>query len=108
MFNEDPEKFSTLFQRVTQLIISDDLSITCQRVLLAFLIHCFQSFENELVRAECLKLVTIGIWINLADDSMRERLFNEYPSLQKLWNSSNKKLSAAGNISERRRVAIFL
>ncbi|KAG1463391.1 hypothetical protein G6F46_003377 [Rhizopus delemar] len=95
VFNEDPEKFSTLFQRVTQLIISDDLSITCQRVLLVFLIHCFQSFENELVRTECLKLVTIGIWNNLADDSIRERLFNEYPSLQKLWNSSNKKLNAA-------------
>ncbi|KAG1443647.1 hypothetical protein G6F56_010595 [Rhizopus delemar] len=95
VFEADPEKFSKLFQRVTQLLIGDDLPVTCQRGLFVFLTNCFQSFENVSVRTEYLKLVTIGIWTNLASDSKRENLFSEYPSLQKLWDSSNKKLNAA-------------
>lgn len=49
-----------------------------------------------MVRTECLKLVTIGIWSHLAHQGKREQFFTEYPNLQKLWNSSNKKMVAAG------------
>lgn len=107
MFEADPEKFSKLFQRVTQLLIGDDLPVTCQRGLFVFLTNCFQSFENVSVRTEYLKLVTIGIWTNLASDSKRENLFSEYPSLQKLWDSSNKKLNAAGNSKRDNKQELF-
>ena len=71
-----------------------DLFLT--RQLLTFMIICFQSFENDLVRTECLKLVTIGIWTHLAYESTREQLFDSYPNLLKLWNSYQKKWKAAG------------
>lgn len=73
-----------------------ELSLFLSRSVLIFMIHCFQSLENELVRTECLKLVTIGIWSHLAHQAKREEFFAEYPNLQKLWNSSNKKMVAAG------------
>ncbi|KAI9248638.1 hypothetical protein BY458DRAFT_445714 [Sporodiniella umbellata] len=96
ILEEDTQKFSTLFQRVTQLLITDDLSVICQRELFTFLTYCFQSPENTIIRAEYLKFVTVGIWANLISDVKRENLFAEYTSLQKLWNSSNKKLNSAG------------
>ncbi|KAI8990027.1 P-loop containing nucleoside triphosphate hydrolase protein [Pilobolus umbonatus] len=94
-FDTNTEKFSLLFKRVIHLMTDPDQSYFFHRTLLVFLIHCFQSLENSLVRVECLKLVTVGIWSNFAHDSRREQLLREYPPLQKLWNSSQKKLNAA-------------
>ncbi|ORX52031.1 P-loop containing nucleoside triphosphate hydrolase protein [Hesseltinella vesiculosa] len=91
---DDAEKFDALFRHVLQsLTLSNSLDV--QRALLLFLIHSFQSFENASVRAECLKLVSIGIWKNLCCDNVRENLMGEYPTLRKLWNSANKKYEAA-------------
>lgn len=53
-----------------------------------------------MVRTECLKLVTIGIWNQLGYEGKREQLFSQYPNLLKLWNSSNKKMNAAGNVTK--------
>ncbi|MBM6387866.1 MAG: hypothetical protein JSY10_28530 [Paenibacillus sp.] len=95
-FGTDAEKFSLFFKRVIRLLTNADLSLFLSRSVLIFLIQCFQSLENDLVRTECLKLVTIGIWNQLAHEGKREQMFNEYPNLLKLWNSSNKKMAAAG------------
>ncbi|KAG2235903.1 P-loop containing nucleoside triphosphate hydrolase protein [Thamnidium elegans] len=94
-FGTDAEKFSLFFKRVIRLLTNADLSLFLSRSVLIFLIQCFQSLENDLVRTECLKLVTIGIWNQLAHEGKREQMFNEYPNLLKLWNSSNKKMAAA-------------
>ncbi|KAI8070842.1 P-loop containing nucleoside triphosphate hydrolase protein [Gongronella butleri] len=95
---QDDAQFAALFDRVLHLLAQpDDLDLTVQRVFLVFLIHCFQSLENAVVRTECLKLVSIGIWHHLASDTTRDNLMTEYPALRKLWNSANKKYNAADN-----------
>lgn len=53
------------------------------------------------MRTECLKLVTIGIWSHLAHQGKREKMFGEYPALEKLWKSSNKKMVAASEDTRR-------
>lgn len=95
-FGTDAEKFSLFFKRVIRLLTDAELSLLLSRSVLIFMIHCFQSLENDLVRTECLKLVTIGIWSHLAHQGKREEFLVDYPNLQKLWNSSNKKMVAAG------------
>ncbi|KAI8645377.1 hypothetical protein BD408DRAFT_411814 [Parasitella parasitica] len=94
-FESDSSKFTNFFQRVIHMITDNQLPILLRRQLLVFLIQCFQSFENSFVRVECLKLVTIGIWSQLAHQDKREQLFGDYPTLEKLWNFSNKKMVAA-------------
>ncbi|ORZ15851.1 hypothetical protein BCR42DRAFT_438092 [Absidia repens] len=58
--------------------------------LLDVLVLCLQSLENPTIRSECLKLVSIGIWQTLSHESKRENIFNEYPPLRKLWNTTIK------------------
>jgi intron-binding protein aquarius len=97
-FDNDAEKFSSFFNRVIRLLIDSKLSLTLSRFVLMFITKCFSSFENNMVRTQCLKLVTIGIWSHLAHQAKRESLFQEYPNLLKLWNSSNKKMVAASKL----------
>ncbi|KAI7863636.1 P-loop containing nucleoside triphosphate hydrolase protein [Spinellus fusiger] len=97
-FSSDPAKFSSFFGHVTRLALcskSHSLSLNDRTSLLLFLIHCFQSLENPLVRSECLKLVSIFIWSNLACESRCESVLNEFAPLRKLWNSGQKKFDAA-------------
>ncbi|KAI8975029.1 P-loop containing nucleoside triphosphate hydrolase protein [Mycotypha africana] len=97
-FANDPERFSAFFKRVTHMILemNDNSSRFVLKQLLTFMVYCFESFENDMVRAECLKLVTIGIWEYLAyGEERRTELFQQYPALRKLWNSNNKKIANA-------------
>jgi len=100
-FESDTSKFASFFQRVIQLMADNQLPLLLRRQVLVFLIQCFQSFENSTVRTACLKLVTIGIWSHLAHQGKREKMFSEYPALEKLWNSSNKKMVAASEETRR-------
>ncbi|KAI8344483.1 hypothetical protein BC941DRAFT_10831 [Chlamydoabsidia padenii] len=98
VLSDYPVLFNALFNRVIRLAVSPEsttLSAQAQRIILMFIVLCFQSLENPMIRTECLKLVSIGIWHNLAHESRREDILNEYPSLRKLWNTSNKKYKAA-------------
>ncbi|OBZ82904.1 Intron-binding protein aquarius [Choanephora cucurbitarum] len=96
----EKEKFSHLFRQVIEMLNDTSLDLFLTRQLLTFMIICFQSFENDLVRTECLKLVTIGIWTHLAYESTREQLFDSYPNLLKLWNSYQKKWKAADEATQ--------
>lgn len=101
-FASDTSKFANFFQRVIHLMADDtQLPLLLRRQVLMFLIQCFQSFENSTVRTECLKLVTIGIWSHLAHQGKREKMLGEYPALEKLWKSSNKKMVAASEDTRR-------
>ncbi|CAO3585639.1 unnamed protein product [Absidia cylindrospora] len=95
------QRFGALFDRVIRLSVPPEvhsLNIQVQRIILMFLVLCFQSLENTVIRTECLKLVSIGIWQNLAHESRREHILIEYPALRKLWNTSNKKLNTADDV----------
>ncbi|OAD06901.1 hypothetical protein MUCCIDRAFT_137824 [Mucor lusitanicus CBS 277.49] len=100
-FESDSSKFASFFQRVIHVMADNQLPLLLRRQVLMFLIQCFQSFENSIVRTECLKLVTIGIWSHLAHQGKREKMFGEYPALEKLWKSSNKKMVAASEDTRR-------
>ncbi|KAI7904934.1 uncharacterized protein BX663DRAFT_529875 [Cokeromyces recurvatus] len=102
-FADDTEKFSLFFRRIIHLIVDPELPLFFSRQLLIFLIHCFQSFDNNFVRTECLKLVTIGIWAHLAHEGKRDQLFSNYPNLLKLWNTNNKKLAAASKFRRKKK-----
>ncbi|KAI7884684.1 P-loop containing nucleoside triphosphate hydrolase protein [Lichtheimia hyalospora FSU 10163] len=95
-FESDPAKFTAFFDRVIRLLVpAQDLSLRVQRIILVFLIYCFQSLENAMVRKECLKLLPITIWSNFAHAQRRDVIFGEFIQLRKLWNSTRKKYDAA-------------
>jgi len=76
--------------------MSLDFSLTatvCTHVL-SFLLSAFQSLDNGLVRKECAPLVSISIWHSLANDSARERKFEEAGLLRKAWRASGKRYEA--------------
>ncbi|ORY43824.1 hypothetical protein BCR33DRAFT_717461 [Rhizoclosmatium globosum] len=95
LLTEDPEKFSRLFKDVLKLLISDSLPIESRRVLLVFLIHAFQSLENDIVRAESMKLVGISIWHSLRDAEKLEMELDKGSGLRKSWNKAEKKRANA-------------
>ncbi|KAI8576105.1 hypothetical protein K450DRAFT_258492 [Umbelopsis ramanniana AG] len=98
---QEGDKFSQLFQRVTDLLLeeSDDIDIHVRRILLMFVINCYRSFENPIVRKECMNLLSIAIWTPISE-LKREAYYEEYPPLRKLWNTSQKKLKTADKDSK--------
>ncbi|KAM3579300.1 hypothetical protein VKS41_008163 [Umbelopsis sp. WA50703] len=96
IITQDAEKFSALFDQVTDLVLADnkDTDLNTRRIFLMFIINCYRSFENNVVRRECMSLMSISIWKSMPE-SKRETFFEEYPPLRKLWNTSQKKLKTA-------------
>ncbi|ORX82702.1 P-loop containing nucleoside triphosphate hydrolase protein, partial [Anaeromyces robustus] len=98
IFKNEEEKFQSIFKRILKLLISpldldneDSLiNLRMRRNLLIFLINCFQSLENPVVRVECMKIVSLPIWKNLTP-SVRNEKFNTYPQFKKLWDRIEKK-----------------
>jgi hypothetical protein len=56
-FEQSPEKFPVFFADVLKLCLqeSEEISLRVKRSLLLFMINCFQSLENPLVRSECMR-----------------------------------------------------
>ncbi|KAJ3018195.1 UNVERIFIED_CONTAM: hypothetical protein HDU68_011284 [Siphonaria sp. JEL0065] len=92
---ENAAKFSVFFKHVLKLIVNDSLSLEWRKALLVFLIHAFQSLENQTVRVEALKIVGISIWHSLRDAEKLELEFAKEASLRKAWNKAEKKRSGA-------------
>ena len=59
--------FSVFFTNVLQLIISNDTETILKLFCIMFLTNAFTSLENPMVRKECMKLVSIGVWRCLDD-----------------------------------------
>jgi hypothetical protein len=63
--NKDNQaKFTVLFDT----LLANYLSITTPQDsahVVSFLIHCFESLENETVRGSCLKIVSLPMWTAL-------------------------------------------
>ncbi|GAB5588385.1 hypothetical protein Unana1_03285 [Umbelopsis nana] len=93
---QDAVKFSALFQKATDLLLAEleEIDLNGRRALLMFIINCYRSFENPIVRKECMSLMSISIWKSIPE-SKREMYFEEYPPLRKLWNTAQKKFNAA-------------
>jgi hypothetical protein len=57
IITQDAEKFSALFDQVTDLVLADnkDTDLNTRRIFLMFIINCYRSFENNVVRRECMR-----------------------------------------------------
>ncbi|KAJ3080056.1 hypothetical protein HK102_003346, partial [Quaeritorhiza haematococci] len=106
----DPEKFTAFFHKVLELLVDpiipnttntngdstgSELTLQVRRFLLIFLIHCFQSLENPVVRSQCMKLVNVSVWHCLVDDSKREQELTSNPQLVRMWLALEKKFKSA-------------
>ena len=66
-FSAHMGKFPAFFGRVVRLQSSERAWQTHERVTyLLFFIHAFQSLEQEAVRAQALKLVSLPLWYSLS------------------------------------------
>src|SRR5688500_3982255 len=95
LFEDRPEEFSLLFRRILALLLDRTLSSGVRTHLLCFLIYAFQSLDSPIVRKECVPLVSISIWHNLATDEIREEKLAQQPALKKVWRASLKRFDGS-------------
>ncbi|KAF9919175.1 hypothetical protein FBU30_011136 [Linnemannia zychae] len=93
VFEESPEHFPKFFEQVLRLCL-EETDLKLKRYLIVFMINCFQSLENPLIRSECMRLVSLSTWHSLVSAKRREVEFKEYPQLLKFWKHLEKKFDS--------------
>ncbi|KAL8674133.1 MAG: hypothetical protein Q9168_001470 [Polycauliona sp. 1 TL-2023] len=101
-FNDDADRFSSLFRRVLSMSLDKHISVAVRTHILAFLIIAFQSLDNGLVRKECAPLVSISIWQNLSSEASRERKFEQHAQLKKAWRAAAKRFDTGDETTQAR------
>ncbi|KAG0208037.1 hypothetical protein BGX31_002448, partial [Mortierella sp. GBA43] len=93
--------FPAFFGEVLRLSLqgSGEVGLRMKRHLLVFMINCFQSLENALIRSECMRLVSLSTWHSLVPAEKRDAEFKEYPQLLKFWKHLEKKFDAMEEIA---------
>ena len=98
VFKAAPEEFSAFFQRVMRYSLQESgLSYREQTAILVFLIHCFNSLGEDLIREQVQRLVSLPIWSNLLPGRL-EQMLQAKPKYKKFWTiiqRNDSKLSAA-------------
>ena len=70
---------SEFFWRVMELSLQEKGSLHKEQgVLLVFLIHCFNSLEEDLIREQIQRLVSLPIWHNILP-GRRDEIFKTNP-----------------------------
>ncbi len=90
------ESFASFFYRVITLEKYRDLTLIEKGTRLVFLIHAFQSLEDEEVRKTLLPFVSLTLWANLSPWRLQAEL-TKNPQLQKYWKHLMKKEAKASN-----------
>ncbi|KAK3818811.1 MAG: aquarius [Benniella sp.] len=105
-FEESPDNFSPFFAQVLRLCLqgSEDVDLRMKRYLLLFMINCFQSLENALIRSECMRLVSLSTWHSLVSAEKRDAEFKEYPQLLKFWKHLEKKFEGMDSAQQEKAV----
>ena len=99
-FKAKVDMFPELFRRVLSMTSVTTMSSTTRRLLLAFVIHAFQSLDVAFVKKEVATLAQIHIWAGLSSEERRNAEFDKHPPLRKIWRGSTKRFDAAGIIVE--------
>ncbi|KAH8690928.1 putative DEAD helicases superfamily protein [Talaromyces proteolyticus] len=94
-FLDRPDDFSNLFHRILSMSFDASLSGFSRLSILSFIISCFQSLENNMIRKECAPLVSISIWHNLSTEETRDQTLEKAPILKKAWRAAGKRYDAA-------------
>jgi intron-binding protein aquarius len=71
-------------------------SFVARRLLLAFVIHAFQSLDVPFVKKELAPLAQISIWHGISSEERKNQEFEKHPPLRKIWRASQKRFEAAG------------
>lgn len=86
-FHEREEVFQAFFKRVLSLKEEKEqraMTIREKTNYLLFMIHCFQSLEDEKVRVPVLRLVGLSLWHSLSPGRLRME-FVQHPQLLDHW-----------------------
>jgi intron-binding protein aquarius len=86
---------------VTAVQSERELTVCEQTARLVFLIHVFQSLEDEMVRAVALPLVSLPLWANLSPGRLQLEL-SKNAQLEKHWRYLMKKEAKVGRCGTRR------
>jgi intron-binding protein aquarius len=99
-FQTKVEAFPELFHRVLVMTSVTSMSFTTRRLLLAFVIHAFQSLDVAFVKKELATLAQIHIWAGLSSEERRNAEFDKHPPLRKIWRGSTKRFTDADNMTQ--------
>lgn len=94
-FENRAEVFPELFSAVCKLHQKETTSHAERTVIVLFLIHCFQSLENAMVRAVTLAQVALPLWQHLSFSRL-ELEMKQAPHLEKKWKTMLKKQNKDG------------
>ncbi|RHZ66997.1 hypothetical protein Glove_303g82 [Diversispora epigaea] len=94
-FVKKPDQFPKFFTRILRLSITNNLKLQVRRFILVFLILAFQSLENQLLRTECMMLVSLMTWHCFGSSSLRDQEFTTNKNLKKQWRAFEKKYKNA-------------
>lgn len=89
-FRLSPDHFDQFFSQVSSLLLEDDLSLIERTSLLTFWSHSLNSIEEDVVRQQIQRYVSLPIWINLTE-KRKECEFKKTPKLRKIWDRLLKK-----------------
>ena len=95
LFEDRRSDFSHLFRRVLSLNLDRTLSTTSRLALLNFVIAAFQALDKDIVRKECGPLVSISIWHNLQNDTVREKYVQSSKARRNAWKKAQEQFSNA-------------
>ena len=83
-FKPRADQFPAFFARVLQLAKDGDMTLQERTWLTVFLIHAFQSLENEMIRPCVLRLVSLPLWKRVSPGMVALQL-RKYPQLKRHW-----------------------
>ncbi|KAJ1985419.1 hypothetical protein H4R34_000073 [Dimargaris verticillata] len=91
-------QLAIFFQQLVMLLSPPHFQahkVAIKRALVTFLVHCFQSLEHDLIRPECMRLVSVASWHCLCAVQVRDCEFQRAPKLHKFWNHLERKFAQA-------------
>lgn len=107
-FRDRKEDFELLFKRI--LTLKDqgrELNLAEKTNYIVFMIHCFQSLEDEMVRGPVLKLVSLQLWHYLSlgrlqmELSLHDQLIEHWKKLKKRESRAVRKGESSANLRDR-------
>ena len=82
---KDVEKLNSLFYRIIEMSLRNDLNENQNLQIIIFLINSYQSLEVPSVRSYILRYVSLSIWNSLSHSRLLREL-SSHPALKQHWN----------------------
>lgn len=88
-FHQRADAFPGFFERALNLL-GTQLTMQERIIYVTFLVNCFQSLEDEMLRKECLRIVSLPLWHALNPTRLQREL-DAQPKLARVWRYLKKK-----------------